>query len=522
MLESRLVLPQLLAARARERPDAPAVREVGGRAWTRAGLHSEALRWAAVLADAGVWAGDRVLVMLPTSGTAYAAWLGLGWLRAVEVPVNTQYRGDMLRYLVTGSRAGVIVIHGRWLERLREVAAGCPGLHTVLVVDGGDSAGLAATVRDADRLVATAVPATGLPEPAPWDLAAMLYTSGTTGPSKGVLVPWAQLHATAVWTAPLTDFSERDVAYMPFPSYHVSAKGPLYAAMLYGGSAVVRDAFSTEHFWSDIREYGCTYAMMLFSMARFLQGQPQRDDDADNPLDKLVMVPPVPEVDAFAQRFGVRVGTLFNMTETSVPLVTRDWRIEDPAASGRVRPGCQVRLVDPHDDEVEVGETGELIVRTDEPWTLCAGYWDMPEQTAFAWRNGWFHTGDAFRRDAAGNCFFVDRYKDAIRRRGENISSFEVEGLVAAHPAVLEASEHGEDEVCVYVVPVAGAALDPRELLTWLVPRMPRFMVPRYLEVVDVLPRTPTAKVRKVELRERGVGAATFDRVAAGVVLPRL
>jgi crotonobetaine/carnitine-CoA ligase len=168
------------------------------------------------------------------------------------------------------------------------------------------------------------------------------------------------------------------------------------------------------------------------------------------------------------------------------------------------------------------GEVGELLVRTDEPWMLNAGYFEMPEATARAWRNGWFHTGDGFRRDAQGNFYFVDRLKDAMRRKGENISSLEVEGHVRAHPGVLEVAAiaapsefgPGEDEVKVLVVPRPGLKIDPAELLAFLEPTMPRFMLPRYVEMVADLPKTPTARVRKVELREDCLTASTWDRVA--------
>ncbi len=234
------------------------------------------------------------------------------------------------------------------------------------------------------------------------------------------------------------------------------------------------------------------------------------------------MVPLAGDVKAFSQRFGVDVYTIFNMTEVSSPIVSGP----NPAVRGtcgKVRPGVEVRLVDAHDCEVGLGEVGEMLVRTDRPWAMNSGYYKNPRATAQAWRNGWFHTGDAFRQDADGYFYFVDRMKDAIRRRGENISSFEVEADVVQHPAVREVaaigvpSDLGEEDVMVVVAPVDGAQIDPAELIEFLRPRMAHFMVPRYLRVVNELPKTPTAKVQKHRLREQGITADTWDREQAGI-----
>ncbi|MEE3101178.1 MAG: ATP-dependent acyl-CoA ligase, partial [Pseudomonadota bacterium] len=218
--------------------------------------------------------------------------------------------------------------------------------------------------------------------------------------------------------------------------------------------------------------------------------------------------------------------TVFTMTEPSVPIVSEINSDILPAA-GKPRAGVSARVVDENDCELPPGEIGELVLRTDCPWAMNSGYYKNPEATAKAWRNGWFHTGDGFRTDADGNFYFVDRMKDAIRRRGENISSYEVEAEVLAHPDVNECavvavkSEVSEDEVLAVVAPVPGKTVDPAELLAFLAPRMAHFMVPRYVRIVHELPRTPTAKVRKIELREAGVTADTWDREAAGIRIKR-
>jgi crotonobetaine/carnitine-CoA ligase len=262
-------------------------------------------------------------------------------------------------------------------------------------------------------------------------------------------------------------------------------------------------------------------------MAPFLLMQPEAPDDADTPLRHVMMGPLVPQVDEFKARFGVEVGTGYGMTEIGAPFVSDGYTLANPQSCGRLHrgwAGYDVRIVDEHDQPVATGDVGELIVRTDEPWVLNSGYYGMPEATATAWRNGWFHTGDAFKCDEAGNYYFVDRIKDAIRRRGENISSFEVEALVNQHPEVAETaaigvpSEFTEDDVKVCVIRVAASELSAQDLITWLAPRMPKFMVPRYVEFVDALPKTDaTFRTQKVKLRTDALNDNTWDRDASGL-----
>jgi crotonobetaine/carnitine-CoA ligase len=300
-------------------------------------------------------------------------------------------------------------------------------------------------------------------------------------------------------------------------------------AALHDGQVVIRDAFKTTEFWSDIRKFGCTGTLLVGAMANFLYRQEPRPDDADNPLRYVVMAPVIPEVDDFKRRFGCDVVTAYSMTELSVPIVSWEREVNgvNYRSCGRVRPGVHVRVVDDHDYPVGPGVIGELVVRSDEPWALSPTYWRMPEKTVEAWRNGWFHTGDAFRYDENGDFFFMDRIKDAIRRRGENISSFEVEAAVNSYQDVLESaavavpSEWSEDEVKVAVVPKPGRSIDPAKLIEFLIPRMPRFALPRYIEIVETLPKTPTERVQKAIIREAGVSAQTWDREKAAIESPK-
>ena len=308
----------------------------------------------------------------------------------------------------------------------------------------------------------------------------------------------------------------------PFLLAHAAVPGMLAR----GGSVSIIDSFSTSEFWPAIRETESTVVLLLGAMATFVVKQPPGPDDRNHPLRTVIIVPLAEDARAFAERFGVTVYTLYNMSEISTPLVSE----ANPARTGicgRPRDGVTLRLVDANDCEVGPGEVGELIVRTDAPWALNSGYFKNPVATAESLRNGWFHTGDAFFVNEDGDYVFFDRMKDAIRRRGENVSSFEVEAEVASHPAVNEAavvavpSEHTEDEILCIVAPVPGKTVDPAELVAYLQPRMAHFMIPRYIRVIDVLPRTPTAKIRKNLLRDDGITEDTWDREAAGIVIRR-
>jgi crotonobetaine/carnitine-CoA ligase len=309
-----------------------------------------------------------------------------------------------------------------------------------------------------------------------------------------------------------------------YPAFHVSGKSSLYTSARYRGHVAIREVFSLTEFWTDIARFDIKAAGLVGPMAALLMLAPEQPTDADTPLEKVFMGPLIPQVEAFKERFGIEVGTGFGMSEVGVPLSSDGFALANTTSCGRLRQGpphYELRIADEHDEEVPVGTVGELLVRSGDPWVITPGYFGQPQRTADAWRNGWFHTGDAFRVDEEGNYYFVDRIKDAIRRRGENISSFEVEAAVNQHPSVQESaavavpSELGEDEIKVLVVPLGDATVDPAELLAFLEPRMPKFMLPRYVEVIAGLPKTDaTFRTRKVELRDAGITPATWDREA--------
>ncbi len=517
------VLRPLLERHAAQTPDKVFVRFADGSEWTYRQTLDIARRAAVGLRSLGVRQGEHVLSWLPNGPDAIRVWFGLNLLGAVYVPINLAYKGRLLEHVVANSDASLIVCHAELFARLADIDRA--GLQRAVVL-GGNAPSVPGI--EAHPPSALTPNTTDLPPPerpiAPWDTQSIIYTSGTTGPSKGVLSSYLHLYSAA--EASFGFLGPDDRCMVNLPMFHVGGTGPVYAMLLKGGSVAIVDAFDTASFWRVIGETGTTTAVLLGVMAPFLMKQPPGPHDREHKLRTAIMVPLCEDATAFSRRFGCDIYTVFNMTEVSSPIVSG----RNPGAlgsCGRPRDGVEVRIVDENDCEVAPGETGELIVRTDRPWAMNHGYNKNPEATARAWRNGWFHTGDAFRRDANGDYFFVDRMKDAIRRRGENISSFEVETEVCAHPAVKEAaavavpSEVSEDEVLVAVSLAEGATLDPAELIGFLIPRMAHFMVPRFVRIVDELPKTPTQKVQKHLLRSEGITADTFDREKAGIRVRR-
>ncbi len=478
----------------------------------------------------GIKKGENTLIFMPNLPEYLDAWFGLAKIGAVEVPVNNAYKGNLLRYIINNSEAEIMVVHQSLLDRVHFVQDDLKYLKKLVVLaEGPGGAELPEGLKFETVSFQKLMESSSDPPPDPgimhYDIMAIIYTSGTTGPSKGVMVPYAQVYSTI---EPGLRLSEPgDTYYNPFPMFHVSGQYPYYSMMVTGGSVVGREVFSISSFWEDIDRYKCNFTLLLSSMGPFVYNQPPREDDAQHPLKRVAMVPLIDEVEDFKERFGVQVNTAFNMTEISTPICSDGFNLADNKSCGRVRDGARVKIVDENDEEVPPHEIGELIVRTDEPWTMNAGYWKNPEKTTEAWRNQWLHTGDGFYRDEEGNYYFVDRLKDAIRRRGENVSSFEVESEINSHPSVVESaavavpSEYSEDEIKGVVVLLPGHKLEPEELIKYLEPRMPYFMIPRYIEMVDELPKTPTEKVMKQSLREVGISENTWDMVKAGIKLKK-
>jgi len=522
------LMPQMLAKRAAMSAPDIALKHADGSELTWGSAYTEALRVASALERFGVQRGNPVVTVLANGFDAYAIWQGCAWLGAIEAPVNTSYKGDWLRHVVSNTEASVVLADSRFVSNLFDIAGELT--HVKHVVVYGPMSVIpqylpfnvisAAEFLDGAEIVERA-------EPAPWDVSSLIYTSGTTGRSKAVKVPWGHIQASLESGFIPLDRLDDIRIYAPYPVFHITGKGGFYFATVFGGASVIRESFSTVDYWQDVRTYDANATVLLGPLAKMLLNQPERADDADNPMRTVVMAPVIEEVDEFSRRFGVEVFTTYNMTEINCPII----RADEPChganfrSCGKARPGVEVRIVDEYDRVVPPGVPGELIVRG-EPWELNTGYWNMPEKTNEAWRNGWFHTGDAFTYDESGDHYFVDRAKDYIRRRGENISSFEVEAIINTYPGIAESgavavpAEEGEDEVKVAVVLEADTDFDPENLISFLDSRMPRFAIPRYVEIWESLPKTEaTARIQKAKIRDAGVSKDTWDRVKAGVEL---
>ena len=358
------------------------------------------------------------------------------------------------------------------------------------------------------------------------DTATIMYTSGTTGPAKGVLMPHAHVYLLGLGAVENLGVTPRDVYYVTLPLFHANAMFmQLYACLIAGAHAVIAPRFRASQWLSDIRRFGCTLTNTIGVMSDFVLQQAAREDDADTALRLVLAVPTPPAIaDVFRARFGVAMVEGYGMTECNMPLYMP--RGDAPRAGTCGKPYArffEVRVVDPDTDEpLPPGVTGEIVVRPREPFAFMAGYVGMPEKTLEAWRSFWFHTGDAGRTDEDGYFYFVDRIKDCIRRRGENVSSWEIEAVLVGHPRIAEAAAvavpstlpGGEDEVKACLVARAGEIPDLAEVRAYCEERMPRFAVPRYLELLPALPRTPTEKVQKAKLRAAGVTPATWDAEA--------
>jgi crotonobetaine/carnitine-CoA ligase len=495
-----------------------------GSAWTYGECLADVRSAAAGLQRLGIRKGDRVIAWLPTSRAMVLTWFAANYLGAVFVPLNTAYRGDVLAHVVNASGARLMVAHHSLIERLDGLEL--EHLRQVIAVAGpGTRARADLEVLAESSLRGDAAELDDSAEINHWDIQSIIYTSGTTGHSKGVLSPYLQLYITALVCYGY--MGEGESILVNLPMFHVGGTSPTYCALVRSGSIYLVDGFSTTRFWDQVREGNCvTTSGLIGVMSAFLAKAEPRPDDADNPLRCLTMFPVSEETVRMARRFGFDYLTGFNMTEVSTPLVT-EVNTTVFGSAGRPRSGIEARLVDENDVEVPRGEIGELIVRSDVPWSMNAGYNGQPEATAAVWRNGWFHTGDLFRQDEGGNYFFVDRRKDTIRRRGENISSFEVENAVRQFAdvdevvAVAAQSEIAEQEVLVAVTAKPGRQVDPRALAEFLIPRLPYFMVPRYVRVVPEIPKTETNKPRKVIFRDAGITPDTWDREREGIKLHR-
>ena len=496
-------------------------------------------RLATALADLGLDPGDRLLGLLTNSPEFMLLMIATQKRRAIFVPINTELRGAFLEHQVHNSEPRIVATDRGLLDRFDMVDT--PGVHieTTLLVDDGTGVvpapgGALAGTRTAkiSDLLNTPARAEAVLEAKPSDVCTIMYTSGTTGPAKGVLMPQAHCYLFGLTTAQALEITPEDRFFCCMPLFHANGLFmQIYASLHAGASVYVTKRFSVAQWLDTVIDNGITLTNALGVMPEFIWRSPRTDRDRDHQLRAVIALPVAEEwATGFEERFGVRIVQGYGMTEVNMVALTRP---ADPVMSGCAGPPLDeyfdVVVADPDTDlPLPLGETGEILVRPRVPFCFNVGYHQMPDKTVAAWRNLWFHTGDAGKFDDAGRLHFVDRLNDRIRRRGENISSYEVETVINGYAGVIESAvvglrvegAGGEDEVLA-VVAVEGPAPDPVEFLDWCVPRMPRHSVPRYVQFVAELDKTASGKIRKQVIRDAGVTDDLWDRESVGYTVAR-
>ena len=510
-----IVVRTMLERRAQSHPGEEFVFFPDEDAWTRRDALEAAYGAANVLRDMGVRQHDRVSIFLPNGSDFLRAWWGAATLGAVIVPINTGFKGKLLANQVDLTSPSVLITDDNLGARLDEagVSVDYKKIHVRTLAEASD----VNTPPPLSRPISHA------------DTEFLILTSGTTGPSK--LVPQSYMH-TFLGGEPFVVRRNRgydDCVLVDTPMYHSTAIYNTSGALYSGARLAVREYPAMSTYWEVARDTGATLSVLMSTMVSFLEAQDPRPAEKEHGLQSICAGPVPKDAKRFMDRFNIpEIVTGYGMSE--FPAATwsdpRDPLV--PGYIGRVRDGFELRVVDEHDHDVPVGQPGEIVVRTGRSGAMMVAYEKNPEATEKAWRNGWFHSGDMVRADEDGRYFYVDRIKDALRRRGENISSAEVEEQVRAHPSVSEAAcvPHRadgqiEDEVKVWVVLHDRESFDPEALFHHCVEKLPYFMVPRYLEPIGELPKTGTGRVKKVELRALGNSSATWDSEEAGYRLTR-
>jgi crotonobetaine/carnitine-CoA ligase len=511
-----LTVYSMLAEQAEKSPDSAALL-IDGQDYSRALLFETVRSVAAGLQALGLNRGDRAVLIADNRFEHAACWLGINAAGLIDVPINSEAKGAHLQYLIKDAAPRVLMGQRDYLRRLVPLLPALPEHVVVIDPDGGEPPlGPGVPHISFGELLELGRSGVVTP-PRNSEAATMIYTSGTTGPSKGVLLPQAYYTTWARRGTDLVGMEPGRTCYTPEPLFHSDARSYVISSLMTGGRLALGRRFSVSGFWDDVRAADASYFSYLGTMLSLLHAAPERDDDSDNPalMGMGGAAPAAIHLD-FERRFGVRLVEMYGMTE-AIMITSNAPDVRRVGSVGKPVPGLEVQLVDADDLPVPTGEIGELVLRPREPDTIMSGYWNKPEATLAAWRNLWFHTGDRMRADEDGYLYYVGRLKDSIRRRGENVSAWEVELAMGRHPHVLDAaaigvpSELGEEDVAALVVPREGCRIDPEELHAFLSADLPRFAVPRYIEVVESLPKTPTERVNKDLVRTRGLTDRAWD-----------
>ena len=530
-------LPELLEGRLSADPDGPFL-DCCGIMYTAAAIEHAASRAAAGLAALGVGRGVTVATILENSPASVISWFAIERLGAVYVPVNTALKGSFLHHQLTDASAPVVIVQADLADRAAEILDSVASVaHLVVVGDAGQQPNVKAAVHRWDDLLATD-PGVSPVLVRPSDLAAIIYTGGTTGPSKGCALSHAYHISIAEQIITSWGRTPDDVVWTPLPMFHFNAISCVVTGtLLMGGRAAIARRFSVSGFWPEINRSQATIASMLGSLAALLAqapGTPQARNsgapEANTTLRLMTAAPVAPETENLIKsRFGVSTFSAgYGTTEASLISWQPQGQPFKPHSAGIVNDETfDVRIFDDEDREVPPGTDGEIVCRPKRPHAMYEGYWKRPEATVETNRNLWFHTGDIGRIDDDRYLFFVGRKADYLRRRGENISAWEVEKAFHEHADIADVcvhavpSEVGEDELKVTLVLTEGATLTEEQLCRWAVGRLPYYAVPRYIEFRAGLPWSETGRATKSILKAQGVTPATWDREAAGITFER-
>jgi crotonobetaine/carnitine-CoA ligase len=511
------VIGDVLRERAREHPEHPYLWS-GDEQVTYGEMDARSDRVAAGLAALGVGPGDRVAIISSNRMEMIDVFFAVAKLGAVQVPLNAFLKGEFLKYQLEDSQAQTLLVDGPGLQALTAVLEDLPSLRRLVVLEEPQEqpAGLDVIAYEGLRSSNAALPSA---EVHPSSLMSILYTSGTTGMPKGCMLPHGWYLNGATVSSEMVEYGPDDVPFTALPLFHAWAQGTVIGAMVHHLRGVVDPVFSISNLLERFIETGATVFMGVGMMGLAMLSAPPSDRDGQHKLRVALMFPFTPEQqDAFEQRFGARVmAQLYGQTETGAIAYSRISEPRNLSSLGRPAPYFDVKLFDDEDGEVPVGQIGEIVVRPKVPNAIYQGYWRNPQATNETWRNLWHHTGDYGRADADGFITFVDRKKDALRRRGENVSSIEVEKAIVAHPKIAEAAVHAvpsemsEDDIKACLVLDAGQTVEPTELFAFFKEHLPYFAIPRYVEILPELPKNATLRVMKHILRERGVTEETWD-----------
>ncbi|MSQ73252.1 MAG: ATP-dependent acyl-CoA ligase [Betaproteobacteria bacterium] len=521
-----MTIGAMLAERARRYGDREFLHFLhDGRRYSWVQLDRLSNRVANGLAAEGVARGDHVAVIMDNCPEQLLIYFALGKLGAVAVPIIPSARGRLLHYFLDHSDSTWVVAEA---GRMQETLAVAPDrIRAAFLVpdDTGDSLAVDPRLKafvhltEADDApIAVDVQFT--------DIAMLTYTSGTTGPSKANMYTHATLVQMGMSTAETYGYRFDDVLYVALPLNHVNAYAcTTWGCIVAGASIAVSRKFSVSRYWEEIRRSGATGTHLLSSMINFLWHRPEHALDADNRLRFTVLTPMPSYALQWERRFGVRAIMSYGLSDyTMATAFTMLDPVSKLGSAGRPRPGIELRIVDENDLDLPPGTHGEIVLRNNNPWATSLGYYKNPQATAAAQRNLWWHTGDHGYLDEDGYLFFMERKKEAIRRRGENISTFEVEAVLLDHPDVAEAAvfglpdENGDEEVTAVVMRVDDSRLSESDLSAHCTANLAGFMVPRYVRFVTEMPHTDTHKIQKSVLRQQTIDCrdTLWDREKSG------